>query len=471
MRVHLVAVCGTGMGSLAGLLASAGHDVSGSDVAFDPPMGPALEQWGIRLLHGFSAEHLEPRPDLVVVGNVCRSDNVEARAAIDGGMKVTSMVGALADLLLEGTSPLVVAGTHGKTTTTALCAWLLDRAGLEPGFLIGGLPKNFSESFRRARPSLPLAGRARRTPFVVEGDEYDTAFFEKTAKFLHYRAKVAIITSIEHDHVDIYPSWSAYLDAFVGFVERIPEHGLIVAHGADPHVVAICKHARAPVVWYGLDSDDLDQPHWLAAPLKDGGFDLFVGGSACGRAFVSLSGEHNLRNALAGLAAVCQGFHVPLHLALPALATFEGVARRQELLFDDKGIRVYDDFAHHPTAVRHTLNGLRRRHREGRLIAVYEARTATACRKLHQDAYLEAFDAADRVIFAPLGRDIGEGERLDLDALVSGLHERDIAAERATSIDAIVAALSHEARAGDTIVLLSNGAFGRIQEKLRAALS
>src|SRR5262245_40075717 len=204
MRVHLVAVCGTGMGSLAGLLASAGHEVSGSDVAFDPPMGPALEQWGIRLLRGFSAEHLEPRPDLVVVGNVCRSDNIEAGEAIVGVLKVTCMAGALVDLLLEGTSPLVVAGTHGKTTTTALAAWLLDRAGLEPGFLIGGLPKNFSESFRRTRPCLPLAGRARRTPFVVEGDEYDTAFFDKTPKFWHYRPEVAILTSIEHDHVDIY---------------------------------------------------------------------------------------------------------------------------------------------------------------------------------------------------------------------------------------------------------------------------
>ncbi len=222
MKIHVVAVAGTGMGALAGLLVELGHEVSGSDVAFDPPVGPALDAWGVKKLPGFAATNLDCAPDLVVIGNVCRRDNPEARRAIDQGLPYTHIAGALDRFVLGEASPLVVAGTHGKTTTTSLAAWLLDRAGLEPGFLIGGLPKNFPRSFRapkisRKLPRLLARGAAgdapaRRAPFVIEGDEYDTAFFEKTAKFLHYRAEVVILTSIEHDHVDIYPTLESYLD-------------------------------------------------------------------------------------------------------------------------------------------------------------------------------------------------------------------------------------------------------------------
>jgi UDP-N-acetylmuramate: L-alanyl-gamma-D-glutamyl-meso-diaminopimelate ligase len=236
------------MGALAGLLVALGHEVSGSDVAFDPPIGPELERWGVRCLRGFDAAHLDPAPDLVVVGNVCRKDNPEAVAAFARGLRVTDIAHALADLALGGAAPLVVAGTHGKTTTSSLAAFLLSEAGLEPGFLIGGLPKDFSAGFRPAGParapgsrSLPLAAAPRggseplrRTPFVVEGDEYDTAFFEKTPKFWHYRPEVAIVTSIEHDHVDIYPTEDAYLDAFRAFVRRVPASGLVVAAAAPP---------------------------------------------------------------------------------------------------------------------------------------------------------------------------------------------------------------------------------------------
>jgi UDP-N-acetylmuramate: L-alanyl-gamma-D-glutamyl-meso-diaminopimelate ligase len=232
MHVHFVAIAGTGMGALAGLFKELGHRVTGSDVAFYPPMGPALREWGIELVEGFSPDHLEPRPDLVVIGNVCRPTNVEARAAIDGGHRTTTMAHALAELVLEGRAPLVVGGTHGKTTTSAMCAHVLSEAGLQPGFLIGGIPANFGVSFRLpggrtlvrgSKPSL------RRTPVVVEGDEYDTAFFEKTPKFWHYRPEVGIVTSIEHDHVDIYPDSAAYDAAFRGFIERIDPSGLCVA--------------------------------------------------------------------------------------------------------------------------------------------------------------------------------------------------------------------------------------------------
>ncbi len=490
MHVHFVGVAGTGMGSLAGLFKQAGHRVTGSDVAFYPPMGPALARWGIETREGFGAHHLEPRPDLVVIGNVCKKDNPEARAAIDGGIPYASMAHALASHVLEGTSPLVVAGTHGKTTTTAIAAWLAEAAGLEPGFLVGGLPKNFGTSFKlpRREPAgtrLPLAGQPsarapqRKAPFVVEGDEYDTAFFEKTPKMWHYRPEVAVVTSIEHDHVDIYPDEASYLAAFAGFLERVPPHGLIVAYAGDARVVELTRrHARAEVAWYALEGDELhgQPPHWLGAPAGSDAsgqaFDLYAGGVMVGRVATQLSGAHNAKNALAALGAVCQGFGVPLATATAALARFEGVARRQELRGEIDGVRVYDDFAHHPTAVRETLAALRARHKEGALFAIYEPRTATACRALHQAAYVEAFDTASRVVFAPLGRsNIQATEALDLDELVAALAARGRQAERAESLDAIVRLVCRDARPGDSVALLSNGAFGGIHERLLAALA
>jgi UDP-N-acetylmuramate: L-alanyl-gamma-D-glutamyl-meso-diaminopimelate ligase len=479
MHVHFVAVAGTGMGALAGLFKAAGHDVSGSDVAFYPPMGPALERWGIRTMTGFDPAHLDPRPDLVVIGNVCRPWNVEARAAMDLGIPTTTMAHALAEHLYRGASPLVVAGTHGKTTTSAMCAFLLHEAGKDPGFLIGGLPKNFDGSFR-----LPSAGAKRHlgspraTPFVVEGDEYDTAFFEKTPKFWHYRAEVAIVTSIEHDHIDIYPDEASYLAAFRGFVERVPATGLVIAACNDRRVVDLCTSAsRAPIAWYAIEGDDThgQPPHWLAGPATADAtaqtFDLYAGGVAAGRAALRMPGVHNVRNALAALAAASQGYGVPLASAVSALARFEGVRRRQDLLFEARGVRVYDDFAHHPTAVDETLRALRSRHPEGELWAVFEPRSATACRALHQQAYERAFGAATRVILAPLGRsDIPESERLDLDRIVRALGDQGVKAEAASSVAAIVDTLAGRARAGDTVALLSNGAFGGIYDALREAL-
>lgn len=486
MHIHLIAVAGTGMGALAGLLRSLGHEVTGSDVAFDPPMGPALESWGVRLLPGFDPAHLSPRPDLVIVGNVCRKDNPEARAAIDGGLRVTTMAHALADFALVDASPLVVAGTHGKTTTSALSAFLLDSVGARPGFLIGGLPGNFEQSFRKAPSSPPrklgLAGgdpiSKRRPPFVVEGDEYDTAFFEKTPKFWHYRPEVAILTSIEHDHIDIYPTEAAYLDAFREFVRRVPEDGLIVAAAFDRHVVDIVRaEAKAEVVFYALQGDETFgiAPEWMGAAgaVVDGlqELDLYVGGVACQRSRMRLIGEHNVRNAVAAIAAASQGYSARLDRLLAALPAFEGVKRRQELVGVERGVRVYDDFAHHPTAVSETLRALRAKHPEGRLFAVFEPRSATACRSLHQDDYAQSFGPADKVIFAPLGRtNIAEGERLDLDRLVRALRDASKEAEAAPSVEAIVEIVAREAREGDTVALLSNGAFGGVHQKLLGGL-
>ncbi len=446
------------------------------------PWGPCSKSGEWFVGADFDPAHLDPRPDLVVIGNVCRKDNPEARAAIDGGLPYTHIAGALAEFVLGGTRPLVVAGTHGKTTTTSLCAWLLEAAGREPGFLVGGVPVNFTRSFRAPRKKrLPVAGGVSvdaRAPFVIEGDEYDTSFFEKTAKFLHYRAEVAIITSIEHDHVDIYPTMDAYRDAFRKFVATVPESGLVVANAADPVVVEVVREAaRADVAWYALEGEPLHgvAPRWLGAPAgtdaRGTAFDLYAGGVACGRHVVPLGGRHNVANAVAAIGAVVEGYGPRLHEVARPLAQFRGVKRRQEVIGEPRGIVVIDDFAHHPTAVRETLAALRARFPTGRLFAAFEPRSATACRAMHQADYALSFDAADEVLLAPLGRTgLADGERLDLERLAADLRAKGKRSARFDGTASIVAELVERARRGDVIALLSNGAFGGIHGKLLAAL-
>ena len=457
------------MGALAGLLKRAGHRVTGSDTAFYPPMGDALVRWGIEVMQGFDAQHLAPAPDLVVVGNVSRASNVEARAAIDGGIPYTSLPQALAQFCLTGRRSFVVAGTHGKTTTTTLCAHLLDQVGQKPGFLIGGIPLGFSESFRWAEPG---------APFVVEGDEYDTAFFEKTPKFWHYQPEAAIVQAIEYDHADIYPDMASYRAAFEGFVDRLPPHGLLIANAADPEVRAVAARARCRVSYYALDGEDTGSvtPEWLAAPAPVQGqlqpFDLFVGGSSCGRFYSPLFGLYNLRNAVAALALCALGANAELPALNRALPQFAGVKRRQELRGTADGVRVYDDFAHHPTAVQETLLGFRARHPDSRLIAVFEPRSATASRRIHQEAYAHAFGAADWVLFAPVGRsEIPVEERLDLTKLSQDLVAAGKEVVLGDSIDALVERIVSSAQPGSVVVAMSNGAFGNIHDKLLSALA
>ncbi|HET8935058.1 MAG TPA: Mur ligase family protein [Polyangiales bacterium] len=469
MHVHLIGVAGTAMGSLAGLLKRAGHRVTGSDTAFYPPMGEALTRWGIETLQGFDAKHLTPAPDLVVVGNVCRSSNVEARAAIDTGIPYTSLPKALAQFCLDGRRSFVIAGTHGKTTTTALCAHLLEQVGLAPGFLIGGIPLGFSESFR---------GAAQGAPFVIEGDEYDSAFFEKTPKFWHYQPEVAIIQAIEYDHADIYPDMASYRAAFEEFARRLPAHGVLVANAADAEVRAVAKHAACKVSYYAVDGEDTGDvlPEWLIAPAPvQGGllpFDLFLGGTSCGRFYSPLFGSYNLKNVVAALALCALATGAELPRLGQALTQFAGVKRRQELRGTADGVRVYDDFAHHPTAVLETLQGFRARHPEGKLIAVFEPRSATASRRIHQDAYAHAFGSADEIILAPVGRsEIPEAERLDLVQLQRDLGAAGKHVFLGESIEALVQRIAAVAQAGDTVVAMSNGAFGQIHDKVLCALA
>jgi UDP-N-acetylmuramate: L-alanyl-gamma-D-glutamyl-meso-diaminopimelate ligase len=479
MHIHIVAVSGTGMGALAGLLRALGHDVSGSDVAFDPPIGPKLAEWGVRCHQGFSAAHLDPKPDLVVIGNLCRKDNPEARYAIDHGLAYTHIAGALARFVLPGTRPLVVAGTHGKTTTSALAAALLEGVGARPGFLIGGIPIGKDSGFEAPQPSARsvLAGK-RVVPFVIEGDEYDTAFFEKTPKFLHYGALVAIVTSLEHDHIDIYPTLDAYRRAFEQFVTGVPSGGVIVANAADPEVRALClRPLAAEVVWYALEGRDTGSvaPHWLLAPSAEdtsgASFDLFAGGVATGRWVTPLMGRHNLENVAAAVAAVAHGYGIEPRSLREPVARFRGVKRRQELLGVPGGVFVYDDFAHHPTAVRVTLQAFKARHAGQRLLAVFEPRSATACGRLHQAEYAASFADADEVVLAPVARARAEDERLDVAAIAREIQESGKPAFAPPSLEALVSTVLDRVHAGDVVALLSNGSFGGIHARLLGAFA
>lgn len=481
VRIFITGIAGTAMGSLAGLLVELGHEVSGSDTAFYPPMGPLLERLGVALFSGFRAEHVDlARPELHIVGNVCRRENVEVLRAEELGIPKMHVADALAQFVLTDASALVVAGTHGKTTTSALCVHLLEQTGFRPGFFIGGVVQSVGVGYR-ALPvrSLPLfAAETRRSevvrgrPFVLEGDEYDTAFWEKTAKFLHYRPEVGMLTSIEHDHIDIYPDFELYSDAFRAFTRTIPSHGALIACASHPEVVRVAESASCPVYFYGLEGSTVQgvAPHFLAAPaLEDERgivFDLFVGGCLAGRFRSPLAGLHNLQNAVGAIAAASM-YGAPLRALGQALDSFVGVKRRQELRGTPGGVRVYDDFAHHPTAVQETLRALRGRHKEGRLIAVFEPRSATACRNLHQEAYATAFESADVVFLAPLGRSgLLESEALDVARLANDLRVRGQVAEGPLLFDVMIERICQLARPGDSIAVLSNGSFGGIFERL-----
>lgn len=495
MRIFLSGIAGTAMGALAGLLREQGHEVMGSDVAFYPPMGPWLKESGIQLFEGFRAENIDQaQPDLHIVGNVCRSQNPEVLRGAELDLPRLHIADALARFVLPKTSPLVVTGTHGKTTTSSLVVHLLEETGYRPGFLIGGVVKSFGRGSRlAARPKLELLdaslrgpGRTeagdsvpprRAPPFVLEGDEYDTAFWEKTAKFLHYGAEVCVLTSIEHDHVDIYPTFEDYKDAFRKFILGLPETGLLVASAADRTVRELSQAAPCPVLYYGVAGDDFGDaaPHFFAEPALENengiSFDLFVGGVLAGRYLTRLPGRHNLQNALGALGAASAGYGAKLSTLKSALSSFQGVKRRQDWLGSPRGIHVYDDFAHHPTAVRETLLALRAKHKTGQLFAVFEPRSATACRKQHQHEYPAAFGSATHTFLAPVGRpELEASEKLSVEELVHDIRAQGGAAEGPLAVPELVERLTELSQPGDTIAILSNGSFGGIHETLLAAL-
>ncbi|MDF3021135.1 MAG: UDP-N-acetylmuramate:L-alanyl-gamma-D-glutamyl-meso-diaminopimelate ligase [Steroidobacteraceae bacterium] len=454
MHVHILGICGTFMGGIAAIAKAAGHRVTGSDKNVYPPMSTQLEALGIELIQGFDAAQLEPRPDVVVVGNVMTRGAPVIEALLESDIPYTSGPEWLAREVLSGMHVLGVSGTHGKTTTSSILAWILEYAGLNPGFLIGGVPGNFSVSAR-------LGGRKY---FVIEADEYDTAFFDKRAKFVHYHSRTIILNNLEFDHADIYENLGAIQKQFHHLVRTIPASGRILWNGADENL----KKTLAMGVWTPREAFAREAGAdigWSLDVPEGGDFSKFVvleSGKPAGTVKWDLLGAHNAENALAAIGAARHA-GVPVAQSIAALAEFKGVKRRMELRGEARGIAVYDDFAHHPTAIATTLDGLRRKVGSQRIVAVLEARSATMKMGVHRDTLAPSLAVADAVwMFAPpdLGWDAGAVAR----ALGSKGHA-------ATTLDELLKGLLASVRAGDQVLIMSNGGFGGLHGKLLDALS
>jgi UDP-N-acetylmuramate: L-alanyl-gamma-D-glutamyl-meso-diaminopimelate ligase len=465
VKVHLSGIAGTAMASLAGLLRERGHAVTGSDQDVYPPMSTQLQDIGIPVRSPYAAANVPEDADLVVIGNALSRGNPEVEIVLDRKQRMTSLPALLAEEFIRGKTSLVVAGTHGKTTTTSILSFLLHHAGLDPSFLIGGVPVDFERSYRLGRgPHM-----------VLEGDEYDCAFFDKRPKFVHYMPDVAVIGNVEYDHADIYPDLGSVQRAFVHLLNLVPRRGLVVAGLETPALREILPRAQSPVETFGL-SEDAD---WRAADVRPSEtgwrFRLVRKGRDLGDFSLPLPGEHNLRNALAALAAAAAAGVEPEH-ARGALAAFRGVKRRLEVRGRARGVVVYDDFAHHPTAVRETLKALRAaltvQAAPGRLVAVFEPRSYTSRTRVFQDEFARAFQDADRVIVAAahLPAKVPEGQQLSEAELVRAIAELGKDARFVPAVDDIVRRLAADVREGDQVVILSNGGFGGIHDKLLRAL-
>ena len=461
MKIHLIAACGVGMSALAGLLRAAGHAVTGSDEHVYPPASTLLAELGIPVFTGYDPARLAD-VDLVVCGNAVRRTNAEAQAAEARGLRMLSMPAAVEEMFLAGRSPLVVAGTHGKTTSSAMLAWVLRRCGRDPGFLVGGVPRELGQSF--ALGSGPW--------FVIEGDEYDSAYFDKEAKFLHYRPAMLLLNAIEFDHADIYRDLDHVKSAFRKLLAILPAGAPLVACGDFPHVLDVIAGARARVQRFGLGETN----EWRVADLVDDGtthFTVRQGAAAVCRVTLQPPGAINARNAL-GVLLIAHEAGIGWEEGAAALAEFRGVRRRQEVVGTAAGVTVIDDFAHHPTAVAGTLAALRERYPGRRLRAVFEPRSNTSRRRVFQDEFVAALAAADETVLAAVftkeSDPIPPAERLAPDAIVADLERRGQPARLLDGVPAIRDYLLASARSGDVIVVMSNGAFGGLPGLLVAGL-
>lgn len=463
VHIYLIGICGTAMAALAGMLKEQGYTVTGSDQQVYPPMSDFLASQQIAVQQGFLTEHLHPAPDLVIVGNVVRAINPEAIELARLGLPYLSMPQALAHFFLQGKVPLVVSGTHGKTTTSSLLATTLLRMGDAPGFMIGGLVEAFGRNYNVSKSPY----------FVVEGDEYDTAFFNKVSKFHHYLPKYAICTSVEFDHADIFPDLASIKKTFAEFFGRIPQDGALIAHGDDPVLSELLSSAHCPVITYGSGENCQWRLHEIKSQDLHSSFSFSYQGETQGTCHLPMPGRHNCLNALAVIVLLHRlGF--PLERILPAISTFEGVKRRQQIRGVERGITVVDDFAHHPTAVQLTIQALRQAWPGSRLLVVFEPRTNSSRRAVFQEDYAKAFGEADQILIRqalPLDGVAAENQfsstRLAADLRSQGLHAQDF-----TGTDAIIEYLVQHARSGDKVVILSNGGFdnihSRLLERLRA---
>ena len=463
-RIHLIGVCGTAMATLAALLKRKGHDVRGSDQNVYPPMSDFLASEGIRIMTGYREEHISRDVDLVVVGNAISRGNPELETVLERKIRYCSLPEAVRDNFLWGARSIVLAGTHGKTTTTSLTGWLLTHGGLDPTVLVGGIALNLGENGSSYR-----VGGGR--DFVIEGDEYDSAFFDKTAKFLKYLPDIAVVNNIEFDHADIYKDLDEVLLAFRRLVNLVPRNGLLLLGADSEHALGLKSRAVSPVETFGL-SDGAD---WQAHDIetRDGltHFKVRRGGAQFGRFQSPLIGAHNVRNALA---AVAVGSYAGVDAATLAdgLRAFRGIKRRLETVGVAREVTVLDDFAHHPTAVHETLTALRTGYPGRRVWAVFEPRSASSCRRVFQDDFARAFGAADQTIVAAVFRSsLPEDQRLSAEQLVSDLQARGQRARYIPDIDEIIRTIVAEERPGDVVVLMSNGGFGGIHHKLLKALA
>jgi UDP-N-acetylmuramate: L-alanyl-gamma-D-glutamyl-meso-diaminopimelate ligase len=461
-HVHLIGVCGTAMASLAGMLKERGFHVTGSDAAAYPPMSDFLASLGVPVMQPYAESNLNKRPDLVIVGNAISRGNVELERVLDTRIPFTSMAQVIYDEFLRTREPIAVAGTHGKTTTTSMLSWIFESAGRRPAFLVGGIAENFGSSFR-----LGDGGQ-----FIIEGDEYDTAFFDKGPKFLHYFPDAVILTSVEFDHADIYKDLDAVKTAFKRLVNLVPRRGVIVAWDGHENVSECVANAFCKVERYGFAEASAWRVMNLRFEPKSTRWTVQHNGSAWADLEFALAGEYNVLNATAA-AAMAAHFGITNAEVAEALRTFRSVKRRLEVRAEVSGVTIIDDFAHHPTAIANTLTALRKRYAGRRLWAILEPRSNTLVRNFFQRELGESLALADEVVVANVYRSskIPPEQRLDVEMLMNDLGAKGRVGRHLADADEIVTTITPELRSGDVVAILSNGGFGNIYEKLPRAIS
>ena len=462
-HIHLMGICGTAMASLAGLLKDRGFKITGSDSNPYPPMSTQLESLGIAIMKPYAAQNLHPKPDYVIVGNVISANNEEAQEMLKLEIPYTSLPKAMGDFIIEGRESIVVSGTHGKTTTTSMMSWIAETQGVKPGFMIGGIPKNFSQSFKNPEGNY----------FIIEGDEYDTAFFDKVPKFIHYKPKHVILTSVEFDHADIYKDLQAVKDSFARLMKLIPEDGTLIACAEDKNVMELralakCKNSYT----YGFSAEADFRAKVLFQNEKGLGFEVHFKEHIYGPYAMEITGDYNILNATA-VVAMSKILAFSENKIQIALESFSGVKRRQEILGEPNGILVIEDFAHHPTAVRETVKGIHKKYPGRKVFSVFEPRSATSRRKVFQKDYVEAFKGSHEVLLAKAfdQSKIDAENRFSTEELVVDLKQSGVNAEDFEGADSIVAAIKSRAHRGDVILIMSNGGFDGIYGKLMKALS
>ena len=456
-KIHLIAVCGTGMGALACMLKNIGFEISGSDHKIYPPMSDFLVEQGVHIMDGFNAAHISDGIDLVIVGNAVTRENPEVKKMKQTGIPFCSMPQALNRFIARDKKTLVISGTHGKTTTASILAWMLYKAGWDPSFMIGGILQNFDSNFRLGSGDY----------MVIEGDEYDTAFFDKGPKFMHFRPAITVLTSVEFDHADIFHDLNHVRTAFGAFLGQLDPDSLLLAFDADENIKDLVPEAHCRLEFYGHN----DQSTWCLGNVRIDApwsvFDVLKSGKQFGIFKSRLIGRHNLFNALPVI-AVADHLGTPIEKISEALETFEGVKRRQQIRGQKNHIIVMDDFAHHPTAVRETIEAVKSFYSQNRLIAVFEPRTNSSMRKVFQDVYPASFDFADLICIRqpPLLEKIPVNERFSSEQLVADLKKRGRDARFYPNTESIIEFLAREAKSGDLILVMSNGGFDNIHEKL-----